>query len=93
VQPFIEALRVCDPVLKQTRLLSALNGLATIRLVGLMFLRALGFWSGMASMVILTFDYLMLSLTDPVPKAGQLRFRIIVVLYSVTLHIHHSQLG
>lgn len=58
--------------LKQTRLVSALSGLGTIGLAGLMLWRALGFWSGMAGMVILTFDYLMLSydrtgFVEPVP--------------------------
>jgi 4-amino-4-deoxy-L-arabinose transferase-like glycosyltransferase len=47
--------------LKQTRMVSALSGLGTISLVGLILWRALGFWSGLAGMVILASDYLMLS--------------------------------
>ena len=60
--------------LEQTRLISALCGLTTIGLVGVMLTRELGRWSGLAGMMILGFDYFTVlydrvGFVEPLPTA------------------------
>ena len=60
--------------LEQSRRVSALSGLLTIGLVGLMLMRRSGRWSALAGMVILGFDYFTVlydraGFVEPLPTA------------------------
>ncbi len=71
--------------LAQTRLVSAISGLVTIALVGVLLTQELGRWNGLAAMLILAFDYYVVSydrvgLVEPLPTALMTLVAILVIL-------------